>query len=142
MPRSKWGRFLTTLRVEEYGSDSWSLLEPLIYRPGAGTGFIKDITARAGFVTDLASIPRLFRFAISVNDRHRPAAVIHDWLYCYQKVGGRWIERAEADRVFYVAMRARGVGLIKARTMYAAVRMGGWLYFNRRARREGNPHYK
>ena len=80
------------------------------------------IAARAGFVFDGASIPRPL-WGITggpFEGDYRCGAIIHDWLYHM-----RDRPRAEADAVFYDAMRAAGVGWYRAKKMWAAVRMFG-----------------
>jgi len=81
----------------------------------------------ARFVTDLASIPFIVKPAIDQNGLSRRPAVLHDFLYCI-KHG----TRSEADYLFLEALQAEGVGLIVRRAMWLAVRMGGWMYWNKR----------
>lgn len=81
-----------------------------------------------GFVTDLASIPRVLRLLIQVNGRHSDAAIIHDWLYYKKGNVCFWtFSRKECDDIFYQAMLESGVPKWKARTMWSGVRVGGWL---------------
>ena len=61
------------------------------------------------------------------------AALFHDWLYCHRKIGGRTVTRAECDGLFLEIMLYVGVTGWLARTMWAAVRAGGWLPWWRRA---------
>jgi hypothetical protein len=72
----------------------------------------------AGFVTDFASIPRIFRWLHPVNARHRKAAVIHDYL-C-RKPG---FIRKVADKIFLEAMKLSGVARWRRTQMYLAVRL-------------------
>lgn len=76
----------------------------------------------AGFKTDGASIPRfLWSFIGSpFNGAYRLPALFHDAAYCTPGV-----KRAEADRMFYDAMREEGVSFVKAQLMWAGVRVGG-----------------
>ena len=84
-----------------------------------------DITVaiEQGFETDLASIPRLFRSLIPQVGRHIQAAIVHDKIY---RTTGHGITRAQADDMFLDGMEAKGVGWLRRRTIYAAVRVGGW----------------
>lgn len=77
----------------------------------------------AGLHTDLASIPRGFRWLVSVVGQWARASVVHDDLYVRQPAG--WT-RYDADRLFYELMRAEGVAPWRAWVMYGAVRAGGW----------------
>lgn len=95
------------------------------------------IEVPAGFDTDYASVPRLFWSLYPPDGSYTPAAVIHDALYFYQAKGEgapRWITRAEADRVFLEAMTALGVPALRRRLLYSAVRVGGWVAWNRNRR--------
>jgi len=79
------------------------------------------ITVPDRFPTDLSSIPRFPPFLRTIfikNGKHRIAAVPHDYL-CRL---GKEFPRRVADRVFLEAMVLRGVGRIKRRLMYWAVR--------------------
>src|SRR6266567_2531715 len=54
----------------------WVLLHPLKYTTADG----KIFTIPAGFHTDLATVPAVFRWWIDVTGKHERAAVLHDWL--------------------------------------------------------------
>jgi hypothetical protein len=114
--------FLTPLVVQADWGDTWALAEPLVY---AAPNVRIKVPER--FVCDLASIPRLFQLLIPVNDSHRQAATLHDWLY-YKKgvIGDRVFNRAECDAMFLDAMRESGVPRWKRYSMFWAVRIGGW----------------
>lgn len=110
----------------------WILADRMTY----GSKLLGEIVeVPEGFATDLASIPRAFRFLISVNGNHRPAAIVHDYLY--SKKGALTIKnklvkvtRKQADQIFLEAMKELGVNFITRRVMYSAVRMGGWLHWS------------
>lgn len=119
------GRFLSRLVVAPVDGreGQWEVMLPLIYLDAGCNAY----TVPAGTVTDLASIPRVFQRLFPVNGVHRPAAVLHDYLYqCQGKIGRHTLTRAETDALFQQAMIACGVGRFMARTFYAAVRVGGW----------------
>jgi hypothetical protein len=78
------------------------------------------IIVPAGFVTDLASVPRLPVAFWLAGDTARKAALVHDFLYD-RHLGGRQI----ADDVFLEAMRCEGVSAWVTALMYRAVRWGG-----------------
>lgn len=116
--------FLTPLDVRAVNRKDWLLLDDLVYKIDG-----ERWTVPAGFISDLASIPRTARTLLPVNDRHREAAVLHDWFYVTQPIG-----RKRADRIFLRAMEECGVGWLKRHTMYRAVRMGGGIFWRKRAR--------
>lgn len=101
------------LIIEQY-KDRWRLVLPMRYiRKGC------EVVIPAYFVTDLASIPAIFRVAIDDKDStvSRPA-VLHDYL-CRSKE----VTRAQADREFRLALESEGVSAIKRWAMYGAVRI-------------------
>jgi len=81
-----------------------------------------------GFITDFASIPRVVRMFITVNDRHKRPALLHDYLY-YRggEIGNLVYTRYDADKAFLHFMKDVGVSVWKRHTMYRAVRMFGWM---------------
>lgn len=91
-----------------------------------------EICVPKGFRTDLASIPPALRWFVSNDDRKiiRPA-ICHDWLYQQQHVKNRFFSREEADLLFYEMLRVEGMHWFKARMMYYAVRLGGWMAWDR-----------
>jgi len=83
--------------------------------------------------TDFASIPKLFQSFISPLSNTVYAAILHDYFYRNPKdPKAKAITRAEADRIFYWCMLARGVWKITAIGMYFAVRIGGGNSYKRR----------
>ena len=107
-------------RLEPY--QRFRLLDEIIMSDGISNWIIPK-----GWCTDGASIPRaLWWFASPFNGDYLPAAIIHDYLYLTQK-----ISRARADAIFYTMMIQAGVGWLKATIMYFAVRMFGWLAWNK-----------
>lgn len=102
----------------------------------------RKITIPIGFEYDKASIPRPAWWYLSRDDKHiLIAALVHDYLYTNQRIGGKWITRKEADQIFYELIRQAGMRYTKAKLAYMAVRLGGWRYFNKTAHAIGNTHY-
>jgi hypothetical protein len=76
------------------------------------------------FITDWASVPRIFSWLIP-KDRARRPAVIHDWLYSTRGMQGALTRRA-CDNIFLAAMRDSGVPWVTRGLIWLAVRVGGW----------------
>ena len=115
------------------GRSLWGLQRDLTYRRGDPP---EMITVRAGFPTDLASIPRWAWFILPPDGPWVKAAIIHDYLYATSGTGvwkrkgpavtrERPYSRAEADFIMREAMAARGVGALRRNIIYLAVRLGG-----------------
>lgn len=104
----------------------------------------RRLVIKAGFVTDIASVPQLcWSLGFTPDGLHRPAAVVHDLLYQYRgRLDGdqrrytyeeyneetsewelvkRFYSRKECDKLFYRIMRESGTGRTKAYLMYKAV---------------------
>ena len=120
MPFNYMSRNLT---LNSLPSGLWKLGEEVIYENG-----VIEIIVPKGTKTDLASIPDGLKWFISNDDRRiiRPA-ICHDFLYSKQHVANRFFSREEADLLFYEMLRVEGMHWFKARMMYYAVRLGGWM---------------
>lgn len=98
--------------------DEWVVTEQYTWR---------NVVVPVGFITDLASIPWIVEF-LFLSDDTRKAAVVHDWLYCENT-----LSRKECDDLFYEALIESGVNKQHALAMWIGVRVGGWLYYNKRS---------
>lgn len=114
--------FLTDLTLTaESQPDKW--------RVGASLVWLDKTYGRlevpAGFVTDLASIPRAFRNLpfLDPNGQSRRPAVLHDWLYGSQ--AGRRYGKEFADDFLRAALIAEGATQATARAFYYAVHWFG-----------------
>jgi hypothetical protein len=99
---------------------NWIVLEPVVYVIGDTSD---RIVVPAGFVTDLASIPRAFwgpPFYLTPAGQYGRAAIIHDYLYWSQKCS-----RDQADRLLIIAMKESNVGTFDEDVIYRGVQIGG-----------------
>lgn len=101
------------------GSRTFMLTAPFRYDSRIGW-----LTVPAGFLTDGASVPRIFWNIFSPTGSYFEAALTHDYLY--SNVSKWHIDRAMADKIFLDAMGEIGVGWLTRKTIYRAVRLGGW----------------
>ena len=75
-------------------------------------------TVPVNFECDLASIPRLpLTYLLFKGPETHAPGILHDYL-CRTKE----VKRKEADAVFYRALRSQGVGYLRAKMMWLAVR--------------------
>ena len=105
----------------------WAIARVLTWRSEQLT-----LTIPAGFVTDLASIPRALRAVLDVNGPSRDPAILHDWLYCSQRTS-----RAFADHMLFQALVSYGETQLTAGVYWLGVRIGGWVPWDRRLHRGG-----
>ena len=75
-----------------------------------------DIIVARGFVTDLASVPRIFWPIVPPYGKHLEASILHDFL-----CRNGW-PRKTADREFLHAMKRAGVKRWRRMLMFWAVR--------------------
>lgn len=97
-----------------------------------------SITAPRGLITDLTSVPPVFRIFVGRVGPWLEAAILHDWLYvAWQLVPGREPserDRAFADRAMLAGMEAARVGWLRRNAIYLALRLFGAPNFRRRQR--------
>lgn len=114
-----------------YEEPDWILLEDCRYAASDGW----SITAKRGFRSDLASIPRLFWVIIAFHDLSLIAPIMHDVIYrCGGLVvlphgevepAGRRFERKDADDLFLELMTRSNISYWKRNVAYLAVRAFG-----------------
>lgn len=109
--------FITSLSARWLDAKRRELTAPLAFYSAK---FDRVFIAPVGFVTDLASVPRLpFVFWLFGGDADEPAT-IHDYLYTGV------VDRADADAVFAEACEVAGVA---AWPRWAAVRLFGGSHY-------------
>jgi hypothetical protein len=119
---------LHTFYDNELGERVFYSCEPLAFDVGE-----HFIVVPSKFLSNGLSIPRAAQPLI--NTSKAPgwvgAGVLHDWLYAKveQHEG---TSRRTCDRIFLLAMKLYGVGIIKRRIIYWAVRTAGRLAFRKK----------
>lgn len=91
---------------------------------------LPSIVVPAGFITDLASIPKPLQAFESKTGPSMAPAIVHDYLYWYQPC-----TKDEADAVFYVAMLSMDVGHVVTPAIFQTVSDFGSAFDENRARR-------
>lgn len=117
--------------------DSELLLTPsdpsewILFQPFKATVYVgkevRHLVVPAGYITDLASIPKWTPVTRSfLHGTARRAAVLHDYLYETQA------GKEFADDVFMAAMKAEGVGWLARSLMFSAVHVFGHAVYDKR----------
>ena len=118
--------FTKILKVSPLGDgDNWILLQDFKYYDTRGIGSEDEpywITVPPKFMTDFASVPPIFRSLVSKWGKHGNATVLHDYLYCEQKLTN---SQKKADDIFLDAMKVMEVKAWRRFLIYWAVRLGG-----------------
>lgn len=115
------------------GRSLWGVQRALEYQTGDDPKEL--IIVPPGFVTDLASVPRVVWSFYPPDGPWAKAAVIHDFLYA-TKGTGTWhtqcgitradpYSRKEADDILKEAMADRNVGKWEQGVIWTSVRLGG-----------------
>lgn len=101
------------------------LLQPMNWKPSPEfreqEGY-PEVTVPVGFVTDLASIPRIFYTILPPDAEYTVPAIVHDYLYWTQSV-----TRTQADNIINFSMRDYHIGPITRNLIYEGVHLGGSL---------------
>lgn len=127
-------KFTTALVVSPLSDGkSWVLLEDFEYHVGSEDSD-DSVIASKGFVTDFASVPRIFWWVIPKWGKYGNAAVIHDWLYWKQ--GEK--KRNESDNILLEAMDVLNVSTWKKKIIYYSVKWFGWIAWFRNAADKGS----
>lgn len=126
---NNYGKFTDTRKVEwKRNSDNkrdMILINEFSYIAPKG----KKWKAPKGYVTDGASIPRIFWSLVGgpFDEQYREVALIHD-VYCDSQ-SKLW---QDVYHIFYYTNRAAGISEFKLKVLYDAVRFGG-LRWNKKA---------
>jgi len=92
-------------------------------------------TVPAGFVTDFFSVPLLFSIAVPRDGASNIPALVHDYLYATcglrELPGDEGLTRKQCDDALYECMANHGFSFWKRNQIYYAVRMGGWIPWNK-----------
>ncbi|ECC7442679.1 TPA: DUF1353 domain-containing protein [Salmonella enterica subsp. enterica serovar Newport] len=110
--------FTTPAILEMLDHYLWRIHEPFEFYLSDDNSDV--ISVPAGFITDLASVPRIFWTFIPPDGKYAKAAIIHDYLY-----DNALRTKKEADRIFLDGMTVLGVPKWKRIVMYLAVRIFG-----------------
>jgi hypothetical protein len=115
--------FIGKVTATKIDTNTWVLVDDLTYE-----NITYRITAKKGFTTDFASIPRIAWTLIGspAMGRYTSSSVIHDVLYATESLG-----RKECDDLFLEMLEVDGVGYFKRYAMYWAVRAGGWAVWSK-----------
>lgn len=108
------------LDLRRFKDPVYVLLGPIGWRPTRPAPHLAPFTVPRGFVTDFASVPRVFWRLFRPDGDYAYAAVLHDYLYWEQTV-----ERSVADEIFRAAMDDLKIKDWQAEILYRAVDLFG-----------------
>jgi hypothetical protein len=111
-------RFTTPAILEMLDHYRWRVNAPFSFYLSDDNSDMIEVPA--GFVTDLASVPRILWILLPPDGKYAKAAIIHDYLY-----DNALRTKAEADRIFLDGITVLGVPKWKRIVMFGAVRLFG-----------------
>lgn len=79
-----------------------------------------------GFVSDFASIPRIFHPILPKLGLYSEPSIVHDFLY-----ESGLFSKKESDKIFDYLNKLYGVKPWKRRAIYYGLRIGGWVAWNK-----------
>lgn len=104
------------------GADHWRVLKPFRFYVDTQSQWVN---VPAGYLTDGASVPRLFWNIIPPWGAYGQAAVVHDLVCEYLSIAvdgaPHPVTRAECDAILLEAMTVLGVPVLKRQAIYQAV---------------------
>jgi Protein of unknown function (DUF1353) len=103
------------------------LLRPIGWKPNPDqVGKYVAVSVPPGFVTDLASIPRVFWSLLPPDGNYAYAAIVHDYLYWTQER-----PKEEADQILKLTMQDFKINSATIFAIFEGVHLfGGWAWRN------------
>jgi hypothetical protein len=112
--------FTNALIAKKKNRREWEVMEDFTYEVGyLGSG--EKINVRKEFVSDLATIPRIFWPIFPPDASYSQAAVLHDWLCFHGGLVEKKYSSKQSARIFYEAMLVLNVSKITANIIYFSV---------------------
>lgn len=109
------------LHVGRFADPVYFLTSVIGWDPEAkDAGAFQPVRVPIGFVTDFASIPRVFWSIMRPDGLYSYAAIIHDYLYWEQ-----FLSRSESDSILKICMEDFRIDPATIATVYNGVRLGG-----------------
>jgi hypothetical protein len=115
-----------TLHVSRFVEPVYFLTKPIAWRPNPDqVGKFEPVDVPKGFVTDFATIPRVFWTMLRPDGEYTYAAIVHDYLYWTQTR-----TREVSDQIFRHSMEDFNVSPSVASVVHSAVRIRGGSYWD------------
>ena len=109
------------LHVSRFADPMYFTTKEFGWDPDAGQETeYAPVRVPVGFVTDFASVPRLFWSLFRPDGLYAYAAVVHDYLYWEKPIA-----KEKADNIFKFLMQNFNIAESSIFTLYNAVRLGG-----------------
>jgi uncharacterized protein DUF1353 len=113
------------LHLYRFADEIYALTKPIAWTPAPDTKTnFPRVDVPVGFITDFASVPRIFWSVLPRDGRYTYPAIVHDYMYWVQKE-----PRSLADEIFKIGMEEFGIDFVTVNAIYWSVRAaGGWAW--------------
>ncbi|MFO1219650.1 MAG: DUF1353 domain-containing protein [Burkholderiaceae bacterium] len=115
------GAVTGALHLGRFADRTYFTTKEIGWSPSGKQKSLPSVTVPAGFVTDLASIPRVFWSILPPDGRYTFPAIVHDYLYWTRTLK----DREDADLVLKYGMEDMSVRALTVTAIHQAVRLGG-----------------
>lgn len=116
--------FTNALIAKKLKKRDWEVVESFSYDVGElGSG--ETITVPAGFVSDLASIPRPLWTIFPPDGSYTQAAVLHDWLCKNKGKVEKQYDYKQVSKIFLESLNVLEVSFLTRQAMYYGVLLFG-----------------
>ena len=105
-----------TLRIGRFADPMYFLLKPITWKPNPDQQAYDPVTVPTGFVTDFASVPRVFWSLLPPDGLYTYPAIVHDYMYWTQTR-----PKKDADSILKFGMQDFGVSAATTSIIYEAV---------------------
>lgn len=109
-----------SLDLRRFKDPMYILLDSISWKPKKSTSILSEVIVPKGFVTDFASVPRVFWSLFRPDGNYAYAAVLHDYLYWHQDR-----PRSSADEIFRAVMEDLKISDFQSTTLFHAVDLFG-----------------
>jgi hypothetical protein len=117
------------LHVMRFADAFYATTEPIRWTSDNAKSGLTSVDVPRGFVTDFASVPRVFWSLFPRDGSYTYPAIVHDYLYWQQSTS-----REDADQIFDLMMKEFKVPRVTREAVYLAVRSGGSSAWNGNSR--------
>jgi hypothetical protein len=116
--------FTNALIAKKLKKRDWEVVESFSYDVGElGSG--ETITVPAGFVSDLASIPRPLWTIFPPDGSYTQAAVLHDWVCKKKGKVEKQYDYKQVSKIFSESLNVLDVSFLTRQAMYYGVLLFG-----------------
>jgi hypothetical protein len=109
------------LHLYRFSDEIYALTKPISWIPNPGSARdLRKVEVPAGFITDFASVPKIFWSILPRDGVYVYPAIIHDYMYWMQEAA-----REQADETLREGMQDFKVDIVSINAIYWGVRAGG-----------------